>query len=337
MDFIQYLKQAITLIFLSKIIERRKAAKSIVFDEVFSKRTNTPSPYVDMADIERRTGNMAVTARGAAALPVGADAMTLTKIEPMPIRLSKVVAGAQLNDLRNLYGDGSENGQALVAAWAEKKIEELMDITDHTRNALCAQAMTGKIDYMMLSDKGHERYQVSYGDGETLTHAPTKKFNAEGATIADVVKTLRAMQKKISDAGCAGEIKFLAGADAFDAIVNLIIALPNDQRMGARIDDNAIIVGGKKIILDDITYSDKNASGATITKNEVAPNKIVACAVDLAELTYCAIDDLEGNLEAVPFFSKIQKIDDPSAVKLITESKPMPLCSAKGFCWATVV
>jgi hypothetical protein len=41
-------------------------------------------------------------------------------------------------------------------------------------------------------------------------------------------------------------------------------------------------------------------------------------------------------LEATPFFSKVVKTDDPSGYRVISESKPMPLVAAKGFCWATV-
>lgn len=171
----------------------------------------------------------------------------------MPIRLKKLITGAELNDLRQLFGNGDEKGQQLVQTWVEKKLLDLMTITENTRNALCAQALTGKIDYMMQSNAGYERYQVQYGDGKTLKVTPEKLFTAEDATLGVVIKTLRAMQKELSENGAVGEVKFLAGQDAFDALVNLIIGLPNDQRMGAKVEDNAIIIGGKRILLDDIS------------------------------------------------------------------------------------
>lgn len=337
MDLIQFLKSLLTVSFISKIIERHKAPKSIVFDEVFTNRTTTPTPELSMADLERKTGNVAVTARGAAALPVGGARAAITKIEPMPIRLKESITGADLNDLRKLYGTGDEKGQQLVAAWVEKKLQSLMSITDNTRNALCAQALTGKIDYMMQSDGGYERYQVEFGDGNTLKVTPAKLFSAADASIGLVLKTLRAMQNKLAQSGSAGAVKFLAGQNAFDALVDLITRLPNDQRIGATVQDNAIVIGGKKIILDDITYNDRNASGAAVVKSEIDDDSIVAIAADQPELTYCAIDDIDGNLEAIPFFNKIVKKDDPSGIDLISESKPMPLVSSKGFCWAKVV
>ncbi len=36
-------------------------------------------------------------------------------------------------------------------------------------------------------------------------------------------------------------------------------------------------------------------------------------------LVYCAVDDLEANLRAMPFFIKPVKSDDPSGIKLISE------------------
>ena len=45
---------------------------------------------------------------------------------------------------------------------------------------------------------------------------------------------------------------------------------------------------------------------------------------------------LTATWKLFPFFSKTIKIEDPSGYKVISESKPMPLVSSKGFCWATV-
>ena len=40
------------------------------------------------------------------ALAVGGQSGTRTEIEPMPIRLSQFITGADLNDFRSLYGTG---------------------------------------------------------------------------------------------------------------------------------------------------------------------------------------------------------------------------------------
>ena len=54
-------------------------------------------------------------------------------------------------------------------------------------------------------------------------------------------------------------------------------------------------------------------------------------------LIYCAVDDLDANLQAMPFFIKPVKKDDPSGIKLISEGKPFPVVNVKGICRATVI
>lgn len=336
MDFQTFLTSYFTLALITKLIERNKPVRSIVYDLVFATRTNTPSARVRVDDILKRIGNVPVVARGSSALSLGGSSTTRTEIEPMPIRLSDFITGASLNDLKSLYGTGDERGQALVQTYIDKMILDLMHTTEMTRNALCAQAITGKIDYMMQTEGGYERYQVAYGDGTTLSFAPAVKWNDDACTLAMIINDLSDMEDEIRDAGLSGEVKFMIGKMAFAAISNKIARMSNDTRIDAKAEKGVIYLGGYELTKNSITYKDRDAAGDEITKYEVDPEKIVAFAADIPELTYCAVDDVDGNLEAVPFFSKTVKVEDPSGYKVISESKPMPLVSAKGFCWATV-
>ncbi len=54
-------------------------------------------------------------------------------------------------------------------------------------------------------------------------------------------------------------------------------------------------------------------------------------------LPYCAIDDLDGNLQALPFFIKPVKTDIPSGYSLIAESKPFPLVNVNGIVTCTAI
>ncbi len=336
MDFQTFLTSYFTLALITKLIERNKPVRSIVYDLVFATRTNTPSARVRVDDILKRIGNVPVVARGSSALSLGGSSTTRTEIEPMPIRLSDFITGASLNDLKSLYGTGDERGQALVQTYIDKMILDLMHTTEMTRNALCAQAITGKIDYMMQTEGGYERYQVAYGDGTTLSFAPAVKWNDDACTLAMIINDLSDMEDEIRDNGLSGEVKFMIGKFAFAAISNKIARMANETRIDAKAEKGVIYLGGYELTKNSITYKDRDAAGAEVTKYEVDPEKIVAFAADIPELTYCAVDDVDGNLEAVPFFSKTVKVEDPSGYKVISESKPMPLVSAKGFCWATV-
>jgi hypothetical protein len=254
----------------------------------------------------------------------------------MPIRLSDFITGARLNDLKHLFGSGDERGQQLVASSLDEMVLGLMRTTELTRNALCAQAIKGAIDYMMQTEGGFERYQVSYGDGTPLSFAPATKWNDDACTLAMIISDLEEMEDALAASGFSGEVKFLIGKKAYGAIANKIAAMTNDTRIDAKAEKGVIYLGGYTLTKDSITYKDRDAAGAEVVKYEVDIDKIVAYASDVPALTYCAVDDVDGNLEAVPFFSKTIKVDDPSGYKVISESKPMPLVSAKGFCWATV-
>lgn len=334
MDFLTFLRNYFVVGTIARLIERRNTTESVVTKKIFANRVNWPLATISMEDIEGKIGNKAVVARGAHSLPVGKDAMTITMIEPMPVSLSSTLTAAKLNDLKTIFGQGTEVQQANAQAYLDRIILNMMASADKTRDALCAQALTGKIDYMMKSDSGYERYKVQYGDGNALTFTPSKCW--QEATIAEILADCNAMQQELAKKGVTGSVEFLAGYQAFGALANKICSLPNDQRMGASVSKNEINLCGYVFTLANSTYADKAADGSDVVKYEVDAAKVVAFVPGYAELDYCALDDLDCNLQAVPFFSKYVKQDDPSGYKVMGESKPMPLISPKSVCWAEV-
>ena len=64
MDLATFLNSYFTLALITKLIERHKPVRSIIFDLVFGVRTNTPSSRVRLDDVLKRTGNLPVVARG---------------------------------------------------------------------------------------------------------------------------------------------------------------------------------------------------------------------------------------------------------------------------------
>lgn len=335
MDLLTFIKSYLTLSTISKVVKRVPKRKSVIYDKVFTNRNNNPSAYVRVDDIIQTIGSVPVVSRGGSSVRVGGESIGTGMIEPMPIRLSDFFTGARMNDLRAWWGTGDKNGQALVKAEIDRIITKLMSSTQKTRDALCAQAMTGKIDYQMKTDSGFTRYEVKFGD--VLTYAPAKKWNADGTKIGDVLTQLITIRKRLHESGHSGSIGFMAPTDTWTALANLITSLSNDERMGAKVDEDVIVIGGFKIYLNDASYSDRDESGAVVTKDEITEKKLLAYVEDVPVLEYCAIDDIDGNLQAAPFFAKPIKSNEPSGIKMLSESKPMPLVAPSAILWATVL
>lgn len=334
MNFLDFLVGYLNMALFTKIAERRTPITSPIFDHCFPTRTPRAVSRINLTELRRAIHSMPVITRGGQAIPLDAKEGTSILIEPLSIRLSDFITGAKLNDLRALFGDGSENGQALVKTELDKIIEDLLRSTEATRNALCAQAMTGKISYQLESQGKKERYEITFGT--TLKADPATKLDTAGQTLVDLYRVLSDMKRKIADKGYAGTVEVMAGSNAFALIANLIMSSKDTDRMGAMIHNDRIEFMGYNIWLNDATYTDTQADGKSVVKPEVDTNSIMMYVTALGEVQYCAVDDVNANLQATPFWANAFANVDPSGYKIISESKPMPMMPAESICWASI-
>ena len=68
----------------------------------------------------------------------------------------------------------------------------------------------------------------------------------------------------------------------------------------------------------------------------VASYSIMMYVTALGEVQYCAVDDVNANLQATPFWANAYTNVDPSGYKIISESKPMPMMPAESICWSVI-
>lgn len=334
MTFAEFLFAYFNIGTLNRLIEARTPVTSVVMDRVFINRANRATDTISLAQIKRVTKSQPVISRGGRAIPLDPKNAAATKIEPLSIRLSDFISGADLNRLRSLYGDGNENAQALVTTELDKMITDLMSSTEQTRNALAAQSISGKIDYMMDSNGLKERYVIDFGT--TKTYTPDLMLDDQSATTIDLHNLLSAMRKTITDTGLSGTPIVMAGSNAFSTIANLITVTPESGRNGATVSGTHISLLGYDIYLNDDTYTDADAAGNEVVKPAVDTNSLVMVMTKYAELDYLAIDDVSGELQATPFWSRVITSDDPSGYKILSESKPMPLVASEAICWAKI-
>ena len=213
---------------VARLTELRTPVESVIFDHVFTNRISRATDEISLAEITRVTKARPVISRGGHAIPLDVKNAATTRIEPLSIRLSDFLTGAQLNSLRHLYGTGGENAEALVTAEIDRIVMDLMRTTELTRNALCAQALKGKIDFMMDSNGMTERYVIDFGTTQSLSL--TTLLDDESATLVTLMNALRKMKKKITDAGYAGSPVILAGPNAWSTIANLVMATRSEGR-----------------------------------------------------------------------------------------------------------
>jgi len=122
-----------------------------------------------------------------------------------------------------------------------------------------------------------------------------------------------------------------AGFSIYEGVVHLIAP----AKIRVEITDQGINIGGYLVKRRSERY--RNPQTGVMTP-VIADGVVKMIAKDAGhKLIYCALDDLDANLQALPFFSKPLKSDDPSGYKIIGESKPLPVVNPKGICDATVI
>lgn len=301
-----------------KIIQRLPDIRSTILDLVFppEKRRNNPSPLVKQSELYTPIQSIALTRRGGA--PQRIDNMTLSNAawEPFPVNPYRGITGADLNNWKLWNGESQE-----------QYIARQIDLNRHTirltSEAMAAQALSGgALDYPVLMDGVlTNHFKVTFGNIATV--AVTKKWDANGAKIGDVMKVLVDQRDQIQTSGYGSSVKFLAGKNAFFALFNLISSATNDARYPSTVSENEIIIAGNVIRLCSETYYNPQTKAQV---KKVADTALIGFAADAPhELIYSALDDLDSGFIASPFWSKAIKPDTENEIRIVSESKPLPV------------
>lgn len=314
------------------VVQRLKGLpplKTTVVDTVFSRKVNHPFPKVGQSDMTDIGVAAPLIMRGAPSMGLTRQPTTLAEYEPVEAAYHDIFTASDLLNLRQLTG---ENMNARLAGVDDR----LRRTCRATAEGVASTALTGVISWPVEIAHGQlETYQVDFGS--TLSHAPAKNWNAVDATMKNVFDDLQDMETAIQEEGYGGEVTFWAGREAYSTLLALAETYQVNPKAKLRVDvsKDGIDVGGFLVKKMAETYHNP-ATGGTTAK--VPTNKIMGWATDAPHtLYYCALDDLDGQLQALPYFSKPIKLDDPSGVKIVGRSKPFPVPVVKAICWATVI
>jgi hypothetical protein len=269
------------------------------------------SPYLFIDEIMAQTGAIPVSQRGSRSYPVDGATNAKNLIEVAPINPSIFSTGKDINDIIAL-GD-TESLQAYLL----EKEEQLRDVVSNTTELLVRQSLSGKIAYPLFNGtEASGTYEVKLGSIKDAGGT-----NIANADLAGLQKWLAGLYQKQVATGAAGQVAFMVGENVFNKIVAIVVAAGSTAPV-VWTDTGCKLFGKWEILSMPYSY-------VLPGTNKDVP-VIPADAVQTIDLTrpgmlfYAALDDLDSKLAPLPFFVKPVNVDDPSGIKFIAESKPLP-------------
>ncbi|MBN1839767.1 MAG: major capsid protein [Campylobacterales bacterium] len=322
------IKNLFSLAAVAVAIRQLPDLKTPIMDTFYPEDIRTQHPFatIGIDEIIETIKAVPVIKRGSSSVGIGGSTGSIKFIEPLPVGVKEFVGADVLNNLKVLTATGQQ-------AYVNSRVDYMRKVIRATSESLSGQSLSGKISYAMKTENGMDTYEVDFG--EVPTYSVPKKWDASDTTLQDIIDDLNAMAEGIAEDGFGENIDFYAGKTAFSAISSKISALPNDQRLDAKVVAGTIIIGGYTIYRFVSTYYDPKQKKRV---KAIADKAIQAKSKDSAfSFKYLAIDDLDAGLQPLPLFIKTVKVDDPSGYNVIGNSKPLPIPVVKAMRIATVI
>lgn len=274
--------------------------------------------------------------RGNASKSVGLTGLKTQEITPPSIRLNKLLKPSDLM-LRSagdsVFVPGAQGGNMLENA-RKKKIgieqKDLKDIIDRTIELLCFKALTGS--YTITQDD--LTFSIDFGmpGGNKPVLQTTKKWNAQ--TTCTPLADLRAWRQVAYKASGNVPLIVLYNSSTFEnfLVADEVVKYLDKKNidLGSVKTDQLVMEMGaiKSAELDgmihymyDATYTDENGA-----EQKFIPDGKVCLVSPSADnrIHFAAPEEIQTVM--AKYFSKDEVISDPSALKLIVESDPLPVC-----------
>ena len=296
---------------LNKLPPLRTFIMDLIYPE--SVRFNHPFDRLVHADLGLPTKNIPLVTRGSVSYAVTPDTTELKQIDPANIAPSIVVDASDLNRLKTL-------GFAQQQQWIERKVDELRRIARKTTEAMAVQSITGTIDYDVRKADGNiDKYNVKFGTPKTVVL--DKLWDTAGIKAGEVTAGVGKIIGSLQETSDGTDIIHLINWDVYSALVSIAAALNNPELI--KVFENHIQIGTAKFLVCAAQYYDYKAKAYV----DAVPAKhaVTIARDDAFSLAYCALDSIDANFAALPFYVQQVKLDDPEGIKLIGKSRPMPI------------
>lgn len=309
-----------------KAYKKRKPVKMPIRNDIFGPAIPWNDVALPYSELKDTLTNVPVVRRGSASLAIKSEDSAIKSIEVQGFILSHFVSAATLNNLKAL-------GSVSAKQYFDLQNNNMLRRVEKGIEAMCAQALTGKVEYpMKLEDGSFDTFEIDFGETETYEATGEVDLSSADTKLSDVFKLLQSMEEKIEDRGYGGDTLTYAGKVAFGYIMD-IASSNNTRNIPVQIKESEIVIGGYTIKRMSGKY--KTWVGGAVDNQAKIPDGSL-CMVDKEaghSFYYLAIDDLDAGLKALPFFTKPIKSDDPSGAKMIGHSKPVPAPVVGAICW----
>ncbi|WP_285328751.1 major capsid protein [Vibrio parahaemolyticus] len=329
MDIIDLFRSYTKLDVWGEFLNKQKKLKPVpmpVRNTVFGPAQLWHDVSLPYSEIKDTTTNVPVVRRGTAALVLKSEGTTVKAIEPQGFVMSHFATAAELNNLKAL-------GMKATKQWFDSKNANMLRRVYKGIEAMCAMALSGKVEYPMKAEGGEMEVEVyDFGIPEEYSSTGTIDLSSTDTTIGQLFKLLQSMAEKIEDNGYGSKLLTYAGRDIYARIMD-IASSTNTRNISIEITENEITIGGYKVQRMSGKYHTYTGGAKTMVDKIDAE---ALCMIDLDaghDFYYLAIDDLDAGLKALPFFSKPLKSENPNGAEIIGHSKPVPVPVVAAICW----
>lgn len=322
-SFARFLTPRVLVGELNKMPPLHTPIMDMVYPE--SAQVNHPFSTIGYEDLPQGIKNIPLISRGSASYALSTDGSKLRFIEPQNLTPSHFVSAATLNDLNNL--DITSQQQ-----FVNNKIDRLRRTTRASKEALAAQSLSGKIAYdLRNADGAVEKFTVDFGNIHTVT--ASKKFDANGTKLSDVITTVGLMIAEIKKKSNATKFEGLMSWNVYAAIAEL--ANNASTKLPVEVKGDSIGIGEAVFHVSSETYYDYSTKQNVPVVGE---KKLKLVGIDDGFRFFnCRLDSVAEGFASVPFAVREVKQDDPEGIKLIGQSRPMPIPNVDAICDCTVL
>jgi len=310
-------------------MEKLPVLTSSVIDTLYPEAKEHPFTAIGLQDLEVVVGTQPVVRRDGAPIPFAGRGDEVNLFAPRPLKPSVTVTASELNDLKIIWGQ-RQSRDAFVA----RKVDQLRQlIRNSTEGMASVTATTGKLSWPSRLEGGAaETYELDFGQPNRLDlTAATAWDGASPPSLADVYNHLSKLDQEVTENGGGGNLAFLAGRDAFSALIRLAEQWQSTAGGGPinlKLDNGAVNIGGyeiKRLVERYLSPLD----GGWVEK--IPPNVLLGYSRDQkGAIFYLAVDSLSLDGQARPFHVVAEPAPGDTAIHLIAQAKPVPARAPRG-------